>query len=316
VNAAGFKDQIRLGGLGQVLTFESRQGRPSAASVTLYDSRHPRSDPARNPILPNSPATLTAVDTTMTAPSGASQDNPRRVFCTPPMALGPGDFVLLTNASMQTERSRIVAIAPGASFDVDHDLAFDYAAGATVRSAVMTSPAIPTSFVSDPVNLGEDYEAVWSYTVGGTAFVETTRWDLVREALEDGIPDSYLFDRFPDLSRFQFRSQPGSFQPQVRAAQRDVDALLRACNLKPHRLRGNELVRHLVELRALVIIADNAIKPAGSEAEAYFTRRLDEWERQENLLLGGQLKIPYDANEDGVVNDAEREGVVVLDFIR
>jgi hypothetical protein len=314
VNAAGFKDQVRLGAAGQILTFEARQGRPTTASVTLYDSRYPRSDPGRNPILSTSPATLSPVDTTLTAASGASQDTPRRIFCVPPAGLVPGDYLLVGSAS--TERVRVVVIRAGASFDVDHDLAFDYAPGDPVRSAVMTSPAIPASFVNDPANLGEDYEAVWSYTVAGTTYVETTRWDLVREVLEDSVPDSNLFDRFPDLSRFQFKSQPGTFQPQVRAAQRDVDALLRSVNLKPHRLRGNEIVKRLVELKTLVILADNAVKPPGSEAEAYFSRRQDEWERQENLLLGGQLKIAYDDDEDGVLSPAEREGFVVLDLIR
>lgn len=316
MNTAGFKDQLRFEVAGQTLAFEARQGRPSAnGTVTLYDSRYARTDASKNPIVTGA-ATRKVVDTTVTTASGASQSNPKRVFCVPPAALLLGDFVILTNAALQSERVKVVAITSGASFDVDHDLAFDYAIGATIQSAVMTSPAVPTPWASDVTNLGESFDAVWSYTVGGIACIETSRWDLVREVLEDGVPDSYLYDRFPDLRRFQFRDQPGTFQPQVRAAQRDVEALLRACNLKPHRLRANEKVRHLVELRTLVIIADNAVKPPGSEAESYFGRKNDEWERQENLALSGTLKFEYDDNEDGVLSAAERESFQVLDLIR
>jgi hypothetical protein len=306
MNRVGFKDKVvYLKGSAQALTFECPEGRPSAdGTVTIYDSRYERTDTSNNPIVTGA-ATRKAVETAVSSASGASQSNPKRVNCTPPAALAVGDFVLLANAAGQSERVEVAAIA-GAYFDAAHDLAFDYTTADTIKSAVLTSPAIPTTFTDEDENLGEDYEALWVYVVVASTYARTTRWDLVREAPETSVFDSDLLERFPDLKLFAFASSPSTFAPFIRSAQRDVDAMLISLNRDPDKLRGNELVKYLVALGALYQAAMNGVHPNGVSESDNFERRKAEWERWSNLLLGGSLKIPYDTDESGVVSDSKR----------
>lgn len=305
MNRVGFKDKIRLSGGNQAITFEAPQGRPDAdGTVALYDSRYPRSDATKNPIATLS-ATRKAIDTTVTAPSGASQSNKRRATCTPPVALVAGDFVLLQNTAGQRERVEVTAKAAG-YFDVAYDLAFDYDNADTIKSAVMTSGTFPSAFINDEANLREDYEAVWTYAVAGVTYTETTRWDLVREVLSTSIFDSRLLEKFPDLLRYRFRAHPSTYAPLIRAAQRDVELKLRARGYAPDRFRGNELVQHAVDCRVHYLLAVNGVHPPGvTKAEHEdFTRR--EWEQALTDMFGGISKVPYDVNNDGVLQTGER----------
>ena len=300
------KDRILYSVASQTIDYEAYEGRPSAdGTVTLYDVRHARSDTVYNPIVTGT-ATRISASTTISGSTGAAQSNPRLITVTPPAALKIGHFIRLQNTSLQSERAEIVAIAT-ATITVSHDLAFDYASGDTFNSALMTSPAVPTAWASEDDNLGDDYEAVWSYTVNGVSYVKTTRWDLVREVPDTQVFDSDLLERMPALWRHKFSAPPETFGPLIKAAQKDVDAFLVGMNINPTRVRGNELVKHLVVLRTFVLVADNGRKPAGVDSsDSFYQRKKEEWDQMTVLLTNGTLKIPYDGNHDGIITASER----------
>lgn len=308
--AFGIKDKVLLGASGTTLAFEAPEGRPSAdGTVTLYDTRYSRTDTAKNPIVAGT-ATRRAISTTTTGAAGAAQTDPKRVPMVPPAALKMGDYLRIVNAALQTERRKVTAIS-AAYIEVDGNLVYDYATGATVASAEMTSPAVPDAFAADEANLVEDLEAVWVYTVDGVTYTRTTHWDLVREAASAVVPDSALFERFPDLRRFTFKSDPGTFQFFVRAAERDVENLLALKGYDVDRLRGGERYSWLVEVRAHCLIAENAVKPNGQEAQTYIEARKGDWDRIWVGIQGGTMKIPYDQDEDGVIQDGDRKAAVI-----
>jgi hypothetical protein len=304
--SVGLKDKILYNVTGQTLAFEPPQGRASSdGTVAIYDTRYPLDDTTKNPLVTGT-ATRKAVSTTLTAAAGASQANPRLVSLSPPAPLKVGDFVWITNASSQAERRKVVAIGTS-TITLDEDLVWDYPiTTSTMASAEMTSPVIPAGFVQNKVNLGEDYMADWVFAVAGVTYHTRTRWDLVREIVDWALFDSDLLERFPDLRRFRFASSPDSFAPITKAAQRDVDGVLRARDFDPDKLRGNETVKYLVALRALLLLAQNGVKPNGVEARDYHDWANAEWERWSNLLLNGYLKIVYDTDEDDVIVTSER----------
>lgn len=307
MSAPAQKDQVLFGAVGATLSFEAAQGRPFAdGSVTLVDPREAVGSSARTVV--TGTASRKAVSTTLTAAAGAAQTDPRNVPCVPPAVLSVGDYVWLTNVANQRERRRVIAKAT-ASITVDDPLVWDYATGATLDSAVMTSPAVPTVWAADEDNVVDDLEAVWTYTVAGVSYTVVTRWDLVREVLDLWISDADILERFPDARRFRFASSPDSFEPQIRAGQKMVLSFLAGRELDPDRLRGSELVRYLVVLATLVVLADNAVHPNKADTQTYYERRLAEYNGALNDITSGRLKIPYDADEDGVLDDDEREFV-------
>lgn len=305
--APGSKAKV-LYNVGGTLAFEAPQGRPSSdGTCTLYDPRYALTDTAHNPITPTGTATRSTVTGTISNASGKSQSNPKRVTCTPPAGLSVGDFVVLTNASGQSERVEVAAKS-ASYFDAAFDLALDYpgAGGDTFASAVMTGPAVPSSFYGSIVNIGEDYIAEWSYTVAGVPYVVRTRWDLVREITDSSVFDSDLFARYPELRNFTFADHPGTFAPQMKQAQLDVEATLIAGGYSPTKIRGNELMRFLVLARTARLVALNAKKPNGMAATDFYQRIDEEWRRWEDRILGGTLRIPYDDNRDDVVTENEK----------
>lgn len=308
MGAPGLKDKVQYNVTGQTLSFEAPQGRPSGdGTVTLYDRRYEQGDTANNPIVTGT-ATRASISTTLNGSAGASQSNPKTIPLTAiPAALNIGDFVWVTNASQQRERVRIAAIG-ASSVTAEDALEFDYASGATFESAVMTSPAITAAWIQDEDNIIEDCYAVWVYAVDGVTYRTRTRFDVVREVIDWQVFDSDLLARFPDLKRYRFEGRP-DFQPQVQAAVAHVDALLEGIGRDPDRVRGNEMVKLLVALYTFVMLAGNGVHPPGVDRGDFFSERKEEWEKYEGLLLRGALKIPYDIDNDDVVQESERRTV-------
>jgi len=281
----------------------------------VYDPRYPFDDATYNPIVTGT-ATRKAVDTTLSAAAGVSQSNPRNVPCVPPGALALGDYVILENQSTQRERGRVRAIA-AASIELEEDLQFDYASGDSLVSAEMTSPAIPDVFLQNEDNLGENYYARWSYTVDSVAHAATTRWDLVREPFRSGVRDSDLLKRYPDLLHVtRFQNHPATLAPIIEAAERDVQMILGFSGYDPDKVRPGDEVDNLVIFRTFALLGINGAHPPDRDAELYRDDVVKEWEYVRQQLVDGQLKIPYDINEDDQMSDAEEAGAATYTLTR
>lgn len=303
--AIGIKDKVQFNVTGRTLSFEAPQGRPSAdGTVALYDPRYRQDDAVHNPIGASGTATRRAISTTLTAAAGASQTNPKNVPVVPPAPLAVGDYVLLTNDSGQVERGEIVAKA-AATVTLRDPLEYDYATGATFESAVMDSPAIDATWLSVITNIVEDCYAIWTYAVAGKTYRVRTYFDVVREIASWTIPDSLLYERYPDLRRWKFEDRV-TFEGLKQAAIRDVDATIVEVGRDPDRCRGSETMARLVELRFWVIAAENGFHPIGREIADFLDERDRAWAADRNSVLNGTLKVPYDVNHDDVIEQSER----------
>lgn len=311
----GVKDKVRFNEANQTLTFEAPEGRPSAdGTVTFYDPRYKRGETGSQ--INTGIATRKSVSTTLNGAAGPSQSDPTNVPLTAvPAALRIGDYVWITHATSSVRERVQIAALGASSVKVAWDLVNDYASGAAFESAEMTSPAIDSTWIAVENNIIEDVEAEWVYTYDGKTRRHTTRFDVVRELVDFTPPEEALFDRYPDMRNFTFRSAKTNLNQLRKVAVRDVDAILRGRGLDPDRLRGNETVQHMVELRWAVIAADNALAPNNRDKGDFYQARLDEWTLMSNLVLNGKLKLPYDVDHNGAVTGDER-AVTVRRLIR
>lgn len=301
------KDKVLYNVTGRTLTFEAPQGRPSAnGTVVLYDPRYDRTASAATIV--SGTATLKSVSTTVTTASGVSSANKRRVTCTPPAAMLVDDWVRLTNALGQSEYVQVAAKST-TYFDVHDDLVYDYTATAsdTITSAVMTSPAIPPTFVQSTTNIYDDFYAEWTYTVAGISYTERSRFDIVREIIDFSITDGDLLEVFPDLRRNgPFARQAGTYAPQIRAAQKMVEAECIAEDRDPDRFRGNELLKYLVLVQTGVLLAINGWKPNGIQQAEHIATMTAWFDRVWHRLIHERSRVPYDADGNDAISSTEK----------
>jgi hypothetical protein len=306
--------QTRIPGINQRVLFETasqririaiKEGVPTGTvTVALYDPRYEFTDTARNPIVSGS-ATTIYFDCTLSGAAGPGESDPRNVPVDAMDSYGEvmiGDEIIMENSYHQQERVTIAKWGT-TSFGVADPLVWTYAHNDTAKSAMYKSPVIPTAWVSDINNLGRDYIAQWTYTVDQITYVTRSRFDLTREIQDTSVEDSVLLQRFPDLKRFAFKRAPDGYLPLIKAAQRDVDALMWQRGFDPNLLRSNERLQFLVEKRAHLLIAENGIAPSGRDVEEYVRSRREEWEDLATQVTEAWLKIPYDTNNDGLAND-------------
>jgi hypothetical protein len=301
--------RLRFATTGQRVVLDCPHGRPDASpvpTVTVYDPRHDP-DTAEGVIVAQTNAPLRAVDVTTNGPAGPTEADPRRVplaaatMATIAASVHVGDCLWLEGASQQREQIQVARIGSDHVGAVDK-LAHTYATGAKVQSAVLSSPAIPDAFVNDEANLGRGYYAEFAYSEDGEPHYLRRRFDVVREIGECLVTAQTLLERHPEIAR---KLGPGrrDCAGYLRAAERDVDALMRAIGIDPALVRSNEDRSRLVELRTLQLMAEDGITPGGRDPEAFAAERRAEYETMANLALGGKLSLPYDANEDDVAND-------------
>ena len=286
--------------------------------MVLYDPRHSRTDSAKNPILASATATQ-GPSTTLDGNAGAAQTDPRRIPLTATSDITVGSFFLITDDDLnRSERVEIVEVAAADYIRARYPLQFDYDNADTFASALLTSAAVPTAWASDKDNLGVDFEAVWSYTTGGIAYVTTTRWDLVREVPDFAVSDSDLLERHPDMNRWARKAySPAGFAQIRRAAVRDVETLMRMLGFRdPALLRGNEIVRALTERQCILLIAEDGGHPPGYETQREFREhaqaKVDEIRAG---LLEGTLRIPVDKDNDQIVEPDEYDDQLI-DLVR
>lgn len=317
MNRTGIKDRIQYNVTGQTLSFEAPQGRPSAdGTVSLYDSRHDPDDATYNPIVTGT-ATRTAIDVVTNGAAGPAESDPRNVPILAATITGlgtllkPGICLWLTNASQESERIEVAKVGTSSIGSVEK-LSYSYATGASVKSAEMTSPAIPAAWIQDEINLCEDAYAVWTYTVGGVTYRSRSYFDVVREIVDNSIRDLDLLDGFPELGRLLNAKERAGY---IRAAQTDVDMLFRLRGYSPNRVRGTEaytwLIKKLIPLKA----AQTGKKPGGIDHVTFLQAMTAEWEQAESQFLEGRLAVPYDAVEDDVIASEERDAFAV-DLLR
>jgi len=308
----GINQKVLFEVASQRVRFECHGFPTGTIACAMYDTRYDRGDTAKNPIVSGN-ASRTFDEVLLTAAAGPALTDPRNIPYGPDVygEVSVGDPLWIENAYHQRERIIIAKYSTSAIGAAD-PLVFTYAKDDKLQSTVCLSPEIPTAWVSDEDNLGQEYLAEWTYTVEQTIFKVRTRWDLTREIQDSHVDDSILFERFPDLGRFRFRSSPETFLPLVKAAQRDVDAICWKVGVDPNKLRSNERLKYLVETRAQLLIAENGVKPNGRDVEEYIRRKQSEWDDLTSAITEGYFLLPVDSDNDDIADDTTMQTVTLV----
>lgn len=316
-NRHGLKDKVRYNLTGQTLTFEAPEGRPTAnGEVRIYDPRYSMEDTTKNPVaMTASSVTATRSSATATVGAAGAAAAQKTIACTPHADWKVGDWVWVTAAaSGRKTRVQIAQKQSGAIVTAD-DLPFALVQADTIESALLTSPTFTSAFITDEQNIAEDYFVEWIYAVAGITYYARRFFDVVREIINFDITDEWLLERHPGLMRLEYKRQPGTFEPQRRAAQRNVERHIIGVGKDPDRYRGTEIMRELVGLQVVCVLAWDGNKPNGVPWRDYATHAEEEYSSAFEQLTGNTLRVPYDRNHDDALTSAERNECVV-DLLR
>lgn len=317
MNRTGIKDRVVWNVASQTLTFESPHGRPSSdGTVTLYDPRYDPDDTTHNPIVTGT-ATRTAVATVMSGAAGPGESDPRSVPITSgnmtaiASAVKVGDPLWLYDASSQPEHVEVVKLG-ATSLGVRDKLWNTYAAQASVFSAVMTSPAIPTAWIQSADNADvPDCYALWTYTVNGITYRDRTYFDVTRFAGQEVGPDrGEVLDEYPSMEKLLSDKR---FVGYRRSALKDVDQLMRLRGIRsPQKLHGTESIQWLVGKCLAFKLACDGLHPQGVTVVEHKQTTEKEWESAQAQWLEGPLPVPLDEDDDGAYSSDDRAEIVGL----
>lgn len=230
-------------------------GPPSSATYSIYlGSQSLQDDPELGPTA----ATLDAVSTTCDAASGASQTNRKRVNLTATTSIVVGRRYLLTNALGQREVVTVASISSGAYVDVTKPLVYDYSAADTFKG-LRLSFVIDADFVADEEYIndhGDPYRVLWSYTVNSLPRQSWTTFDVHRTPQKSLLSIDDLREVIPDIHLAEWIDQRGqNFEPQLRAAVRDLQVDVRAAGYDPDDIQDPQVYQRLLLQKWAVTVA-------------------------------------------------------------
>ena len=206
------------------------------------------------------------------------------------------------------------------------------------KDGVQVIPSSSTITVKDPDGTAQVEDAAMSVAVAGTMSYSlsstymATLWenaiieieyvissvthkmvrffDVVLNKLRCGVIDVDLTKYYPQLGDERWSTQT-TYDNQIEEAFRIVKQDIHNRGRRPHMLIDGEQVRELIILKALEIVFF-----------AFFKDQSDEWfSRYEAIaerykVESGKLIIKYDTDEDGLIDDDEKETMGQIRFVR
>jgi hypothetical protein len=230
-------------------------GPPSSATYAIYSgSQSLQDDPEVGP----TSATLDATNTTLDAASGVSQTNRKRINLTATTSVVVGRRYLVTNALGQREVVTVASISSGNYVDVEEQLVYDYASSDTFKGLHL-SFVIDADLIADEESInehGDPYRVLWSYTVNSLPCSHWTSFDIHRTPAKSLLGIEDLREVIPDIHLGEFADQRGQdFQPQLRAAQRELQIDVRAAGYDPDDMQDPQLYQSLLLSKWAVVVA-------------------------------------------------------------
>lgn len=177
---------IVFGVAGQSLVLDAPEGRPSSASVTVFEN-FVGDDGTAELATSGAVAIEAAPNTTVDATSGRGEADARRCALAATTGIVPGRVYLATNDVLERELVEVVSIAAGDSVIARHPLENTYPVGSLFQTTRM-SIAMDAAWMADTANISAElspharYRVRWVYTVAGVQYVHDTYFDLLRYA--------------------------------------------------------------------------------------------------------------------------------------
>jgi len=286
-------------------------GAPSSVTFAVYTATQSNDD---DPEFSDS-GDVDPVSTTLDGSAGAAQHaaagGRRRVPLTATTSIVQGRDYLVTNAANQRERVRVTAISSGAYVEVEHDLAYDYASGATFVGLLMSAD-IDDTFAATESALNtpdQPYRVLWTYTAGGVERRLWTYFDLVRQAKKHGVTVDALLGEWPTLLYQLGKDERGRAADRaISAAWDQVQLDLESAGLDPNSLRDGGKLDMLVKKSALMVFGNRGEGPPGRDTEQWQRERFADYKSTLEKLVSGNKLIRSEGTEGGISTDPVRPG--------
>ncbi len=284
---------------GQTLSVRIPDGMPTSATFAVY--RQYTNDDATAEF--SGTATVSTVNTTITASAGPSQTDPRLLTLTV-TGIAAGSRYLLAQNSVK-EWVDVVEVG-ATTIRVRFPLQHSYTTGATFQGCTLTAAVDATWIaqiynISNLVDTAPDFRVKWTVIVGGATIVVYSFFDVVRTVANHHVTIADVNERafgLMDSLPVEYREEAG--QPLVEAGWRAVRAHLLTQSIQPDSWRNDEAMDELVVLRSLRNLAEGGWHPVGTDLEQWRKTVTDNYDRffEQHIVT---LKHPTSTQLDSAI---------------
>jgi hypothetical protein len=280
---------ILFGVASQTLFFDAPEGRPSAATVAVYEDSQGSTGTAE--AATTGDVSVDSYSTTFSAASGDGEVDPTELNLTTVTGMNRGQVYLVI--SITTGHREMVEISHIDTVNVKAyaktPLLNAYATNDTVQSVRMsvtvdTTWASDVSNLSDPLCPSQRHRVEWSYTADSTPRRAAGWFDLIRLSTVHSVTPPDVDGRFPGwLDRLPTDDRIGQGERLIRQAFREVGFDLLEHGLADYAQRNGPVINELVIYKSRVLSAEANFDHAGT-SEAQLARAEKAYERRLNLL--------------------------------
>lgn len=307
---------IVYGVSGQSIYLDVPEGRPSAATVTIYRDEDSDENSGLSDAVSGSPS-VDSFSTTFDGNAGAGQSNPKLLPLASPNSAVIGRQYLATTAAGSKEWVEITALTSGVSLLARTPLMNAYVNGDTFVSARVTQ-TLATAWLQDLANISDGgiddrYRARWVVTVGGVVHRHYTYFRLVRMVRGHSVRPADIERLLPGFLRqlpTDHRVDRGA--ALIDEAYAEVAVELQQEGFRPDELRDNDLVNTLVKNKAIALVWNARAFSGGSIELAQLAQQRYQARFDALVKAPGRAKIPVDADQDGTAQRRRPVGITEL----
>ena len=278
-------------GKAATLVFRAPQGVPTSGTITITDSTGadlPTPVTAAAVTLPSFSTTLTA------AVEGGPDAKTLTVASTSGLAVG--EYLLLTGADGRQEVVRAVAVSSG-TVELAAPLHDDFVVGSTLASTTLTYSLT----AGNTATKGMDYQAVWSYTVGGVDYVARTFFDVTSVPWYMTADEAGLFAANREVVS-RAKDDGVDLGGLLETAWEEVLSRISARGWRPSLIMGMDRLAKPTYEFALLDLAEQGYTPgANTDLTLWLQHREEQAEAALDRALNGVTW--YDEDHDGLAKD-------------
>ncbi len=285
--------------MGGVVVFDPPEtGNPSTATCAVFTPA------GAVHITPAPTVTIDPVDTTLSHTEAAGQTTVRVASAT---GIEAGRYYSITSVNGPVHWVRVASI-DGTTVTLFEPLTRTFDSGDAFEGNRLTV-AIPAAKATP---LDEGYEARLEYVIGSETFYANITYDVVRSPWPDVILAPHQFRRLvPNLSQSYFERTEADglqFADEIANATARVREDIIERGYRPDLFRSFEAFQRPIALRVIMQYAEDGVNLPDSFQDQP-QDWLDERQQQYHTALQRALSVSktYDANDDAVVTDNERD---------
>lgn len=261
-----------------------RRGRVAvvaSATYSLVDLRE--RDDSDDRELASGSATVSTVNTLLTAAAGAGAADPTLIAVTSATGITAGHTYAMRAADGRVE-AVLVARVSGTNVYAAHDLVGDYTTSDSLLGVELSAsfPSLPAADETSLWDAGGPYQVTWEYTVDDQLYLVPEIVWLTRYSVQPFVTEADVLLAYPTLgTRARLR---GTIATAIAAATQDYVAECESASKDPTLFRPTALAKVACRERAIEYVLEWCGEPDAAEKHG------EAWRRYINQILVGAPK--------------------------